>query len=238
VIVVAGSQGQFARLVLLPAPRVVLRNWDVAKYETQRPGTAKKRRLIGDHTRSRKGGQEEMQVGVSLQAQRANLDPCHRINTSVCAPPFSMCHRFGSLRDPDESILDAQTPPTMGAVISSFNGSLVGPVLAVVLYAAYRAALPKPLPYIPCNQDAAGKLLGDLPKMMGYMSRTKRVFVGCQQGVSGCPMANKNLRPVLTDLSDNTPREPHLSDLHLAIVVAVAGHNRSPQKPGYPTTAY
>jgi len=44
-------------------------------------------------------------------------------------------------------------------------------------YAAYKAALPRPLPGIPYNHDAARSLLGDAPEMVGYIWRTKRVFV-------------------------------------------------------------
>jgi hypothetical protein len=50
-------------------------------------------------------------------------------------------------------------------------------VLLVIVYVCYRAALPKPLPNIPYNRDAASKLFGDVPEMMGYVMRTKRIFV-------------------------------------------------------------
>ena len=49
--------------------------------------------------------------------------------------------------------------------------------LVVVLYLAYRAVLPRPLAGIPYNKDAASKLFGDVPEMMGYVMRTKRIFV-------------------------------------------------------------
>ncbi|KAH6838508.1 cytochrome P450 [Chaetomium sp. MPI-CAGE-AT-0009] len=64
----------------------------------------------------------------------------------------------------------------MGAVLSSIQGTLVVGVLLAGLYALYRAALPKPLAGIPYNRDAAGKLFGDVPEMMAYVMRTKRVF--------------------------------------------------------------
>ncbi|KAK0648467.1 cytochrome P450 [Cercophora newfieldiana] len=63
----------------------------------------------------------------------------------------------------------------MGTVISS-TSAFIGAVLAIGLYVAYRAVLPKPLADIPYNQDAAGKLFGDVPEMMGYVMRTKRIF--------------------------------------------------------------
>jgi hypothetical protein len=69
----------------------------------------------------------------------------------------------------------------MGVVVSSFQGAFQGAlvlgVLLVGLYAAYRAALPKPIPGIPYNKDAAHKLLGDVPEMMDYVKRTQRIFV-------------------------------------------------------------
>lgn len=64
----------------------------------------------------------------------------------------------------------------MAALLSTYN-FLLWPVILAILYIGYRAALPKPLPDIPYNQDAAGKLFGDVPEMMGYVKRTKRIFV-------------------------------------------------------------
>lgn len=49
--------------------------------------------------------------------------------------------------------------------------------LALVLFLGYRAALPRPLPGIPYNENAAHKLFGDVPEMMSYVTRTKRIFV-------------------------------------------------------------
>jgi len=64
----------------------------------------------------------------------------------------------------------------MGAVFSSLIETfLIAAVLAGV-YLGYRAALPKPIPGIPYNRDAAGKLFGDVPELMGYVMRTKRIF--------------------------------------------------------------
>lgn len=59
----------------------------------------------------------------------------------------------------------------------SSTTALVLAVVSIGLYAGYRAILPKPLPDIPYNKDAAGKLFGDIPEMMGYVMRTKRIFV-------------------------------------------------------------
>jgi cytochrome P450 len=57
--------------------------------------------------------------------------------------------------------------PTVAVVLS---------IIIVALYAAHRAILPKPIADIPYNKDAASKLFGDVPEMMGYVMRTKRVF--------------------------------------------------------------
>lgn len=65
----------------------------------------------------------------------------------------------------------------MGAVLSSVQGTLIFGVVLVGLYRLYCAALPKPLPNIPYNRDAANKLFGDVPEMMAYVMRTKRIFV-------------------------------------------------------------
>jgi hypothetical protein len=53
---------------------------------------------------------------------------------------------------------------------------LVG-VSTISVYIIYRCLLPKPLHGIPYNQDAAKKLFGDVPEMMSYVLRTKRIFV-------------------------------------------------------------
>jgi hypothetical protein len=61
----------------------------------------------------------------------------------------------------------------------SLGGVVAGVV--VVLYLLRRVMLPKPLKGIPYNVDAAGKLFGDVPEMMGYVMRTKRIFVSFNQ---------------------------------------------------------
>lgn len=50
-------------------------------------------------------------------------------------------------------------------------------IIATCLYLVYRSLLPKPLPGIPYNRDAATKLFGDVPEMMSYVLRTKQIFV-------------------------------------------------------------
>lgn len=65
----------------------------------------------------------------------------------------------------------------MGFTPFSVEGTAVFTLFIVVLYVAYRAVLPKPLPGIPYNRDAAKSILGDIPEMMRYVLRTKRIFV-------------------------------------------------------------
>lgn len=52
---------------------------------------------------------------------------------------------------------------------------LVGAVV-VVLYLAYHAALPKPIPGIPYNPAATKSLFGDVPELMQFMKRTGQTF--------------------------------------------------------------
>jgi len=54
-------------------------------------------------------------------------------------------------------------PTTMGSVISSYGSALVGAVLAIALYAIYRAALLKPLADIPYNRDASREAFRERP---------------------------------------------------------------------------
>ncbi|KAJ4396552.1 hypothetical protein N0V93_000772 [Gnomoniopsis smithogilvyi] len=59
---------------------------------------------------------------------------------------------------------------------SSFAAAVVASLVSILLYVLYRAALPKPLANVPYNEDAAEKLFGDVPEMMGYVMRTKHPF--------------------------------------------------------------
>ncbi|KAF7523902.1 hypothetical protein G7054_g11586 [Neopestalotiopsis clavispora] len=54
--------------------------------------------------------------------------------------------------------------------------TLVLGVIATALFATYHYLRPRPIPGIPYNRNAAGMLLGDVPEMMGYVMRTKRIF--------------------------------------------------------------
>ncbi|KAK2611531.1 hypothetical protein N8I77_004865 [Diaporthe amygdali] len=49
-------------------------------------------------------------------------------------------------------------------------------ILLTLLYWLHRALLPKPIEGIPYNTDATTRILGDMPEMMRYVLRTKRVF--------------------------------------------------------------
>ncbi|KAK4225937.1 cytochrome P450 [Podospora fimiseda] len=64
----------------------------------------------------------------------------------------------------------------MGAIFSSLAETTLVAALVVGLYLGYRALLPKPLPGIAYNREAARKLFGDVPELMGYVMRTKRIF--------------------------------------------------------------
>lgn len=77
---------------------------------------------------------------------------------------------------PSLGILAVTLTDIMAAFIPLYSTFLWTSVLAVI-YIGYRAALPKPLPGIPYDQDAARKLFGDVPEMMSYVRRTKRIFV-------------------------------------------------------------
>ncbi|KAL7935632.1 cytochrome P450 [Trichoderma chlorosporum] len=63
----------------------------------------------------------------------------------------------------------------MAVIISSGGVWGVG-IVCVTLYMAYRRILPKPIPDIPYNKDAAAKMFGDVPEMMNYVMRTQRIF--------------------------------------------------------------
>lgn len=66
----------------------------------------------------------------------------------------------------------------MSANFSSLEVTLIVGIILLVSHIFYRAALPRPLVGIPYNRDAAGKFFGDVPEMMGYVLRTRRIFVG------------------------------------------------------------
>lgn len=65
----------------------------------------------------------------------------------------------------------------MIANLSSSTVAVVASGALLILYLVYRAALPKPIPGIPYNKNAASKLFGDVPEMLAYVMRTKRMFV-------------------------------------------------------------
>lgn len=94
---------------------------------------------------------------------------------------------------------------TMGVLLSTEGKALLVSGLAVALYCGYRAALPKPLPGIPYNQDASHKLLGDMPEMIRYVMRTKRVFV-CHQIVPDILLLLFGSRPLRDPRSERGKR--------------------------------
>lgn len=62
-------------------------------------------------------------------------------------------------------------------MLQSFGGVVPIGITLFILYILYRAALPKPLEGIPYNMAAAKKLFGDVPEMIAYVMKTKRIFV-------------------------------------------------------------
>jgi hypothetical protein len=65
----------------------------------------------------------------------------------------------------------------MTAVSTPLSGPLFVAVVLVLLYTLRYMLLPKPLPHIPYNTNAANKLLGDVPELVSHVIRTKRIFV-------------------------------------------------------------
>jgi hypothetical protein len=120
----------------------------------------------------------------------------------------------------------------MGAAFSSTGGTLVFGLLLVALYIGYRAVLPKPLPGIPYNRDAAGKLLGDVPEMMGYVMRTKRIFVS-DQSINYMTwlypfcahVAETSIRIVLAYFAQRPPPKSHYTGLYQAWVASMGGRD-------------
>ncbi|KAL7808387.1 cytochrome P450 [Trichoderma gracile] len=62
------------------------------------------------------------------------------------------------------------------ALTTSSAGAWIVGIVYVALYMAYRRILPKPIANIPHNKEAATKMFGDVPEMMGYVMRTQRIF--------------------------------------------------------------
>lgn len=92
------------------------------------------------------------------------------------------------------------------AALMSIYGTLLWTGVLAVLYIGYRAALPKPLPGIPYDHDAAGKLFGDVPEMMSYVRRTKRIFVRILVVLASTLIHQvSNIAIVLTPFSAGSP---------------------------------
>ncbi|KAF6837475.1 cytochrome p450 monooxygenase [Colletotrichum plurivorum] len=49
-------------------------------------------------------------------------------------------------------------------------------ICVLVLYLLYRALLPRPIPGIPYNAEAAASLLGDMPQMIGHVKQTGEMY--------------------------------------------------------------
>ncbi|KAK1834417.1 hypothetical protein QBC39DRAFT_344097 [Podospora conica] len=86
----------------------------------------------------------------------------------------------------------------MGAVLSVIDAPVLIAVVIAGLYFLRRRMLPKPIPNIPFNHDAASKTFGDVPELMGYVMRTKRVF-GWLTALTGrhqSPIAQAFIKPM------------------------------------------
>lgn len=156
----------------------------------------------------------------------------------------------------------------MGVLLSTEGKAVLASGLAAALYFGYRAALPKPLPGIPYNRDAANRLLGDMPEMIGYVMRTKRIFVShLLPHLSPLPLAltglmsstdlhgakKRELEPakrlterpplghddaVLAHVVDRAAPEPHRASVRQARVAAVGGGDGPARDPGHPAAAH
>lgn len=60
----------------------------------------------------------------------------------------------------------------MSLLIFSPTLLALGALSLTLLYLVYRAALPRPLPGIPYNKDAARSILGDLPAFVNYVKES------------------------------------------------------------------
>lgn len=65
----------------------------------------------------------------------------------------------------------------MSAIFPLVAPAVIAGGFMLLLYLFYCRSLPKPLPGIPYNKHAASRVLGDIPEMMSYVRRTKRIFV-------------------------------------------------------------
>jgi hypothetical protein len=71
---------------------------------------------------------------------------------------------------------DHLSPPVIEAKPAVTSLIMLVVVCCIFLYFSYRRLLPKPIPGIPYNKSAARSLLGDVPEMMSYISRTQEIW--------------------------------------------------------------
>jgi hypothetical protein len=81
-------------------------------------------------------------------------------------------------------------------VYSPTTYGVLGAVL-VLLYALYRAALPKPIPGIPYHKASANRVLGDAPGMIKHRQKYSTVFdwMTAQPVELNSPVAQLFLKP-------------------------------------------
>jgi len=96
--------------------------------------------------------------------------------------------------------------PPLSAVLALLAAGLVSG-----LYFLYRTALPKPIPGIPYNKDAARSVLGDVSAMVTYQSETGQIFpwMVSQSVKLNSPIVQLFLRPfqkpwvIITDFRES-----------------------------------
>ncbi|ETI24327.1 hypothetical protein G647_03696 [Cladophialophora carrionii CBS 160.54] len=71
---------------------------------------------------------------------------------------------------------DHSDHPVIEAKPATTSLILLVVVCCVFLYFSYRRLLPKPIPGIPYNELATRSILGDVPEMMSYISRTQEIW--------------------------------------------------------------
>lgn len=125
------------------------------------------------------------------------------------------------------------------------GGALALGVLSIALYFAYQAIKPKPLPGIPYNKDAAGKLFGDIPEMMGYVMRTKRIFVRTNQLALASSLGQHSSylsrlicidRVVLVNITHYPPSKCYCTGIHQAWWPTMGCGDRPFREPGHSTS--
>jgi hypothetical protein len=65
----------------------------------------------------------------------------------------------------------------MSVIYSPLGWLLLVVTVLALSFTLRHKLLPKPIPNIPYNTNAVNKLLGDVPELVSYVLRNKRIFV-------------------------------------------------------------